>query len=432
MSNSDNKNATIEYTKFVQSSRHSEMKAIFDTFIPFILFKECLDKKEKNEQEKLLEEKKKKEGVEGERILVNDLQREIQLNKSSNNNIIKDNNNNKFESEEVEEDSEKSEDPFDLTKDYDKVFNFNLITDEEKDEFRKGKPLPYLKHNLLNLISKKFSGTVPPPLPRQEQYHFQLISFRFKDVSLMRCPKICFKQNVSLFDNIPDPQASKPLFFGNNTDENSISSSNKNLIHTSSKNLLKTTTLLNNNNNNQKNYNKKRFLKYKSFQNNKSEMMSDESSNSSDEDKKEKEKNNGKEDETSSNLERNSGVRDSIIEVNTFKKDKKGSDLMFRNKTNSINNYNARPSKIIQSEMPLSPFFYFKTEKGKENKFIKFNKNYINYDSVKKTLSTYSIDENFPESKNKIAIPSDNLRQEIFIFDPIGFTGGFNSACYGR
>ena len=52
MANPDDKNATIEYTKFVQSSRHSEMKAIFDTFIPFILFKECLDKKEKDEQTK--------------------------------------------------------------------------------------------------------------------------------------------------------------------------------------------------------------------------------------------------------------------------------------------------------------------------------------------------------------------------------------------
>ena len=48
MSSYDNKNATIEYKKFVQSSRHSEMKAIFDTFMPFILFKECLEKKEKD------------------------------------------------------------------------------------------------------------------------------------------------------------------------------------------------------------------------------------------------------------------------------------------------------------------------------------------------------------------------------------------------
>ena len=184
MANPDTKNATIEYTKFVQSSRHSEMKAIFDTFIPFILFKECLDKKEKVEQAQLLEEKKKKEGIDGDKILVNDLQKELQMNKSINSYNKKEHNNNKNESEESEEDTEKSEDPFDLKKDYDKVFNFNLITDEEKDEFRKGKPLPYLKHNLLNLISKKFSGTVPPPLPLQEQYHFQLVFFNFNDVSL--------------------------------------------------------------------------------------------------------------------------------------------------------------------------------------------------------------------------------------------------------
>ena len=83
------------------------------------------------------------------------LQKELQMNKSINS-YNKKEHNNKNESEESEEDTEKSEDPFDLKKDYDKVFNFNLITDEEKDEFRKGKPLPYLKHNLLNLISKKF------------------------------------------------------------------------------------------------------------------------------------------------------------------------------------------------------------------------------------------------------------------------------------
>ena len=430
MANPDNKNATIEYTKFVQSSRHSEMKAIFDTFIPFILFKECLDKKEKDEQGKLLEEKKKKEGVEGDKILVNDLQKELQMNKSINNRNKKEHND-KFESEEVEEDSEKSEDPFDLTKDYDKVFNFNLITDEEKDEFRKGKPLPYLKNNLLNIISKKFSGTVPPPLPRQEQYHFQLISFRFKDVSLMRCPKICFKQNVSLFDNIPDPQSIKPPFFNiNNTDENSINSSNKNLIHTSNKNLIKTTTIINNNQN-QKPYNKKNFLKYKSLQNNKSEMMNSDSSNSSDEDNKFKDKNIGKEDESSSNnVDRNSLARDSLLEGNTLKnKEKPKNDLMIRNSTN-IKNYNGRPSKIIPSEIQLKPYFFFKTENGKANKFIKFNKAFINYDSVIKTLSAYSIDENFPESKNKIAIPSDNLRQEIFIFDPINIDlnkGALNS-----
>jgi hypothetical protein len=196
MSNPDNKNATIEYTKFVQSSRHSEMKSIFDTFIPFIKFKECLDKKEKEEQGKVLEEKKKKEG-ENDKILVNDLQKELQMNKT--NSSKKDLNKFSKSSDESEEESEKSENPYDLTKDYDKVFNFNLITEEEKDEFRKGKPLPYLKSNLLNLISKKFLGTTAPPLPLQEQYHFQLISFRFKDVSLISCPKICFQQNIPLF-----------------------------------------------------------------------------------------------------------------------------------------------------------------------------------------------------------------------------------------
>ena len=76
---------------------------------------------------------------------------------------------------------------------------------KKKMNLEKGKSFPYLKHNLLNLISKNILGTVPPPLPLQEQYHFQLAFFNFNDVSLMRCPKICFKQNVTLFENIPDP-----------------------------------------------------------------------------------------------------------------------------------------------------------------------------------------------------------------------------------
>ena len=412
MANPDNKNATIEYTKFVQSSRHSEMKAIFDTFIPFILFKECLDKKEKEEQGKLLEEKKKKEEEEGDKLLVNDIQKELQMNNKNldTHSIKKDAN--KLESEESEEES-KSEDPFDLTKDYDKVFNFNLITDEEKEEFRKGKPLPYLKTNLLNLINKKFLGTVPPPLPRQEQYHFQLISFRFEDVSLMRCPKICFQQNSSLFNNIPDPQSIRPPFLYNNTDDNnSISNSNKNLI--------KTTTVINN----QKiNPNRKTFLKYKSLQNSKSEISvndDSDSSSSSEQDNKYKERYTAKEDDSSSNVERNSMARDSLEATSTLKsKDKsKNSELLYRNNTN-LKNYNSRPSKILQNDIQLKPHFYFKTENGKSNKFIKFNKNFISYESVIRTLSQYSTDENFPEFGNKIAIPSDSLRQEIFIFDPI-------------
>ena len=139
------------------------MKAIFDTFIPFVLFKECLDKKEKDEQGKLLEDKKKKDGIknENDKIIINDLQKELQLSKTINNHSFKKDFNNKYDSDESEDDSEKSEDPFDLTKDYDKVFNFNLITDEEKEDFRKGKPLPYLKNNLLNIISKKIAGNAP-------------------------------------------------------------------------------------------------------------------------------------------------------------------------------------------------------------------------------------------------------------------------------
>ena len=421
MANPDNKNATIEYTKFVQSSRHTEMKAIFDTFIPFVLFKECLDKKEKDEQGKLLEEKKKKEGID-DKILVNDLQKEMFISKQINNHSLKKDSDSKFYSEDSEDDSEKSEDPFDLTKDYDKVFNFNLITDEEKEEFRKGKPLPYLKNNLLNLISKKFSGTVPPPLPRQELYHFQLISFKFKDVSLMRFPKICFQQNVPLFDKIPDPKSIKQPFLNyNNNDDNSINSSNKNLI--------KTTTIIGNNNN-QKNFNRKKFIKYKSLQTSRSQMSESKSSSSSEEDNKIKDRNNGKEDDNSSNnIDRNS-VRDSLVDSTLKSKEKqKNSEIMFRNSQN-IKNYNDRPPKIIQSDTQLKPHFYFKTKNGRANKFIKFNKNFISYESVINTLNTYSIDENFPEFGNKIAIPSDNLRQEIFIFDPINIDlnkGALNS-----
>ena len=98
--------------------------------------------------------------------------------------------------EDKSEDSEKSEDPFDLTKDYEKIFNFNLITDEEKDEFRKGKPFPYLKNSLINIMKKR---NIDPFKPFQDEYHFQLLSFKFKDSSLMKCPKISFQPNVNLF-----------------------------------------------------------------------------------------------------------------------------------------------------------------------------------------------------------------------------------------
>ena len=406
MANPDNKNATIEYTKFVQSSRHSEMKAIFDTFIPFILFKECLDKKEKDEQSKILEEKKKKE-VEDDKLIVNDIQKEILMTKTNNNNnLIKKDSINKIESENSEDDSDISEDPFDLTKDYDKVFNFNLITDEEKDEFRKGKPLPYLKNNLLNIISKKFSRTTPPALPKQEQYRFQLVSLKFKDASLNRCPKICFQQNLSLFEKIPDPQTIKTPFISNsiNEENSSLSSSNKNL--------MKMSTVMN------KNSSRKKFIKYKTLQNSKSEINQSKSSSSSDDENKYNDRNTLKEDDNSSNMDRNSLRYDNTHENINFKNKTRSSEISYRNTTN-LKNFKARPSKIIQSEIQLKSHFYFKTENGKANQFIKFNKNFISYDSVIRTLSAYSIDETFPEFGNKIAIPSDDLRKEIFIFEPI-------------
>jgi len=394
MSNPDNKNATIEYTKFVQSSRHSEMKSIFDTFIPFIQFKECLDKKEKEEQGKVLEEKKKKEG-ENDKILVGDIQKELQMNKTQNNSSKKDLNKIPKSPEKSEDESEKSENPYDLTKDYDKVFNFNLITDEEKDEFRKGKPLPFLKSNLLNLISKKFMGTTPPPLPLQEQYHFQLISFKFKDLSLIKCPKICFQLNASLFEINNDSQNF------NNYDENSFD--NQNYAHS--------LTGVNNTKNNQF---KNKFIKYQSHTISKNSGINNES-NSSD--------SSSSEDENDKKFMEQSTIKpgeEHQFEAHTFKKEKLNyNELQYRNTAN-LKNFNARPSKLMQSEMQLKQQFNFKTENGKNNKFIKYNKNFfIKNDPNVRTFNYYSIPENFPEFGNKIAIPSDRLRKEIFIFDPI-------------
>ena len=187
MVENENKIAAIQYAKFVQSSSHTEMKAVFDTFIPFILFKECLDKKEKNDQIKLVDDKKKKDAT--SKILLKDLENDV-LGKSigtkkKTNKLTK-----IIGEESSDNDSEKSEDPFDITKDYEKVFNFNLITDEEKDEFRKGKPFPYLKNSLINIMKKR---NIDPFKPFQDEYHFQLLSFKFKDSSLMKCPKISFQ-----------------------------------------------------------------------------------------------------------------------------------------------------------------------------------------------------------------------------------------------
>ena len=142
---------------------------------------------------------------------------------------------------------------------------------------------------------------------------------------------------------------------------------------------------------------------------------SENKSPSSSEDENTKEKNEIKEKETSNNnLDRSHDNPSDSSSKNLEKI--RSSEINYRS---NLKNFNARPSKLIQPEIQLKPNFYFKTNEGKDNKFIKFNKNFISYESVIRTLSSYSIDENFPESGNKIFIPSDNLRKEIFIFDPI-------------
>ena len=220
----------------------------------------------------------------------------------------------------------------------------------------------------------------------------------------MRCPKICFKENASLFENIPDPQSVKPF-----------STNEENGVTNSTKNMTKNQAL---SGGNTKNAYKSKFLKFQPHKNKKNEISVTESlssnNNSSDEENKIKDKIMTKEEDTSSNcLERNSNnMRDSLVEGNSPKNKRMSTK-------NSFNNFNARPSKIIQTEKQLRPKFYFKTKDGKENKFIKFNKNFVNNDTVTKTLTPYSIEDNFPEVGNKIAIPSDDLRKEIFIFDPI-------------
>ena len=391
MSNPQNKNATIEYKKFVLSSLHSGMKTIFDTFLPFNLFKDCLEKKEKDDQSKVLEEKKKKEGKDNKNI----------LNSPKSNLSKKDNDNNMFK-EGLENDSEESDDPFDITKDYDKVFNFNLITDEEKDEFRKGKPHPYLKNNLLNIISKKYLGTLPSSLPKQEQNQFQLISFKFRDSALMRYPNIHFIQNKEIFDQIPDPQINKANYINN--DEISINSSNITLNMDGSINQSKTL-----------NRNQRKMFAYKSLRLKPNTMNDNNSSHSSDEEEKIKIKKKDRENDISSNtLDKISNMKESS-EGNSLKSKEK----LYRNHTN-IKHYRKRRSKsTIKEGAQLKEKFFFKTENGQLNKFIKYNKDFISYDSVKKTLDEFSLEEYFPPFGNKIAIPSDSLRQEIFIFDPI-------------
>ena len=409
MVENENKIAAIQYAKFVQSSSHTEMKAVFDTFIPFILFKECLDKKEKNDQIKLVDDKKKKDAT--SKILLKDLENDV-LGKS----IGTKKKANKLTKIIVEEssdnDSEKSEDPFDITKDYEKVFNFNLITDEEKDEFRKGKPFPYLKNSLINIMKKR---NIDPFKPFQDEYHFQLLSFKFKDSSLMKCPKISFQPNVNLFGNIGSQLTSKSNMY--NVTENNIGADNiSNHLNKPSilkqNNMMKLKTLSGKNLNNPK----KAFNKFKSqrITNNNSFHSSE---NDEDEEliNKVKEKVNEFRDEDSvNNFDKNSIARES--ESSTFRKEKmKTGEIKYRA---NYKKFNSR-SKLFQIEKALIPQFIFKTNEGNNNKFLIYDMEKIQSKQIQATLEPFSLDVKPQERGNKISIPSDDLRKEIFIFDPI-------------
>jgi hypothetical protein len=409
MVENENKIAAIQYAKFVQSSSHTEMKAVFDTFIPFILFKECLDKKEKNDQIKLVDDKKKKDAT--SKILLKDLENDV-LGKSIGTKK-KTNKHTKIIGEESSDnDSEKSEDPFDITKDYEKVFNFNLITDEEKDEFRKGKPFPYLKNSLINIMKKR---NIDPFKPFQDEYHFQLLSFKFKDSSLMKCPKISFQPNVNLFGNIASQLTIKSNMY--NATENNIGADNiSNHLNKPSilkqNNMMKLKTLSGKNLNNPK----KAFNKFKSQR-----ITNNNSFNSSENDEDEelinkvKEKVNEFRDEDSvNNFDKNSIARES--ESSTFRKEKmKTGEIKYRA---NYKKFNSR-SKLFQIEKALIPQFIFKTNEGNNNKFLIYDMEKIQSKQIQATLEPFSLDVKPQERGNKISIPSDDLRKEIFIFDPI-------------
>ena len=409
MVENENKIAAIQYAKFVQSSSHTEMKAVFDTFIPFILFKECLDKKEKNDQIKLVDDKKKKDAT--SKILLKDLENDL-LGKSIGTKKKANKLTKIIGEESSDNDSEKSEDPFDITKDYEKVFNFNLITDEEKDEFRKGKPFPYLKNSLINIMKKR---NIDPFKPFQDEYHFQLLSFKFKDSSLMKCPKISFQPNVNLFGNIGSQLTIKSNMY--NATENNIGADNiSNHLNKPSilkqNNMMKLKTLSGKNLNNPK----KAFNKFKSQR-----ITNNNSFNSSENDEDEelinkvKEKVNEFRDEDSvNNFDKNSLARES--ESSTFRKEKmKTGEIKYRA---NYKKFNSR-SKIFQIEKALIPQFIFKTNEGNNNKFLIYDMEKIQSKQIQATLEPFSLDVKPQERGNKISIPSDDLRKEIFIFDPI-------------
>ena len=409
MENPNFKNASIQYAKFVQSSSHTEMKAIFDTFIPFILFKECLDKKEKNEQQQLLDETKKNDA--NTKIVLKDLLKSNANTKKKYNKYSKNE-----DLENSDEESTKSDDPFDLTRDYEKVFNYNLITDEEKDEFRKGKPFPYLNTSLLNLINKRIiEMNIIPTFQRPDEFHFQLLAFNFKDSTLIKCPKVSFQQNAPLFGNFQSPQMTKPFAYNNNLGENS---------HENLSNSVQKSSMSKQNTMKMKNFSGKAVNNYyKKMNKSKSQKIeninfeANNSFNSSLDDEENKIKDNagGKIDEESNNYDNYSIAKESDA----------GSMMRDRNKSENVLKYKSNfkkftsVSKILQKEKVLKPNFFFKTPEGNDNKFVQCDLELIKDSSVRTTLSMHSLGENIFERGNKIAIPSDDLRKEIFIFDPI-------------
>ena len=409
MENPNFKNASIQYAKFVQSSSHTEMKAIFDTFIPFILFKECLDKKEKNEQQQLLDETKKNDA--NTKIVLKDLLKSNANTKKKYNKYSKNE-----DLENSDEESTKSDDPFDLTRDYEKVFNYNLITDEEKDEFRKGKPFPYLNTSLINLINKRIiEMNIVPTFQRPDEFHFQLLAFNFKDSTLIKCPKVSFQQNAPLFGNFQSPQMTKPFAYNNNLGENS---------HENLSNSVQKSSMSKQNTMKMKNFSGKAVNNYyKKMNKSKSQKIeninfeANNSFNSSLDDEENKIKDNagGKIDEESNNFDNYSIAKESDA----------GSMMRDRNKSENVLKYKSNfkkftsVSKILQKEKVLKPNFFFKTPEGNDNKFVQCDLELIKDSSVRTTLSMHSLGENIFERGNKIAIPSDDLRKEIFIFDPI-------------
>jgi len=409
MENPNFKNASIQYAKFVQSSSHTEMKAIFDTFIPFILFKECLDKKEKNEQQQLLDETKKNDA--NTKIVLKDLLKSNANTKKKYNKYSKNE-----DLENSDEESTKSDDPFDLTRDYEKVFNYNLITDEEKDEFRKGKPFPYLNTSLINLINKRIiEMNIIPTFQRPDEFHFQLLAFNFKDSTLIKCPKVSFQQNAPLFGNFQSPQMTKPFAYNNNLGENS---------HENLSNSVQKSSMSKQNTMKMKNFSGKAVNNYyKKMNKSKSQKIeninfeANNSFNSSLDDEENKIKDNagGKIDEESNNFDNYSIAKESDA----------GSMMRDRNKSENVLKYKSNfkkftsVSKILQKEKVLKPNFFFKTPEGNDNKFVQCDLELIKDSSVRTTLSMHSLGENIFERGNKIAIPSDDLRKEIFIFDPI-------------